>query len=314
MAGNQRVYKQRIRSTQTLQKVFRAMELIASSRIGAASRNAQEASPYDHALSQAVAAVGTYSHLEHPITRERTDTNRVAVLVVTSDRGMAGAYSATVLRESERLIDQLVEEGRDPVVFTFGRRAHSYFTFRERDVEYSWAGQSDRPSDATIDEVATVLLDYFLQPPSAGGVAEVHIVFTRYVSMVSQVPEVRRMLPLKVVDVEGAGELDDAGNEALEKELAAKHGSSMPLYEFEPGPSEVLDALLTRYMGSRIRNALLQSAASELASRQQAMHTATDNAEDLITTYTRLANAARQGDITQEITEIVSGADALGSE
>ena len=314
MAGNQRVYKQRIRSTQTLQKVFRAMELIASSRIGAASRNAQEASPYDHALSQAVAAVGTYAHLEHPITRERTDTNRVAVLVVTSDRGMAGAYSATVLRESERLIDQLVEEGRKPVVFTFGRRAHSYFTFRERDVEYSWAGQSDRPSDTVIDEVATVLLDYFLQPPSAGGVAEVHIVFTRYVSMVSQVPEVRRMLPLKVVDVEGAGELDDAGNEALEKELAAKHGSSMPLYEFEPGPSEVLDALLTRYMGSRIRNALLQSAASELASRQQAMHTATDNAEDLIITYTRLANAARQGDITQEITEIVSGADALGSE
>ena len=314
MAGNQRVYKQRIRSTQTLQKVFRAMELIASSRIGAASRNAQEASPYDHALSQAVAAVGTYSHLEHPITRERTDTNRVAVLVVTSDRGMAGAYSATVLRESERLIDQLVEEGRDPVVFTFGRRAHSYFTFRERDVEFSWAGQSDRPSDAVIDEVAAVLLDYFLHPPSAGGVAEVHIVFTRYVSMVSQVPEVRRMLPLKVVDVEGAGELDEAGNEALEKELAAKHGSSMPLYEFEPGPSEVLDALLTRYMGSRIRNALLQSAASELASRQQAMHTATDNAEDLITTYTRLANAARQGDITQEITEIVSGADALGAE
>ena len=314
MAGNQRVYKQRIRSTQTLQKVFRAMELIASSRIGAASRNAQEASPYDHALSQAVAAVGTYSHLEHPITRERTDTNRVAVLVVTSDRGMAGAYSATVLRESERLIDQLVEEGRKPVVFTFGRRAHSYFTFRERDVEYSWAGQSDRPSDAVIDEVATVLLDYFLQPPSAGGVAEVHIVFTRYVSMVSQVPEVRRMLPLKVVDVAGAGELDEAGNEALEKELAEKHGSSMPLYEFEPGPSEVLDALLTRYMGSRIRNALLQSAASELASRQQAMHTATDNAEDLIITYTRLANAARQGDITQEITEIVSGADALGAE
>ena len=314
MAGNQRVYKQRIRSTQTLQKVFRAMELIASSRIGAASRNAQEASPYDHALSQAVAAVGTYAHLEHPITRERTDTNRVAVLVVTSDRGMAGAYSATVLRESERLIDQLVEKGRKPVVFTFGRRAHSYFTFRERDVEYSWAGQSDRPSDATIDEVATVLLDYFLRPPSAGGVAEVHIVFTRYVSMVSQVPEVRRMLPLKVVDVEGAGELDEAGNEALEKELAAKRGSSMPLYEFEPGPSEVLDALLTRYMGSRIRNALLQSAASELASRQQAMHTATDNAEDLIITYTRLANAARQGDITQEITEIVSGADALGAE
>ena len=314
MAGNQRVYKQRIRSTQTLQKVFRAMELIASSRIGAASRNAQEASPYDHALSQAVAAVGTYSHLEHPITRERTDTNRVAVLVVTSDRGMAGAYSATVLRESERLIDQLVEEGRDPVVFTFGRRAHSYFTFRERDVEFSWAGQSDRPSDATIDEVAAVLLDYFLQPPSAGGVAEVHIVFTRYVSMVSQVPEVRRMLPLTVVDIDGPGELNRDDIAAAQIKARPDPTAAAPLYEFAPSAAEVLDGLLTRYVHSRIRNALLQAAASELASRQQAMHTATDNAEDLIITYTRLANAARQGDITQEITEIVSGADALGSE
>ena len=314
MAGNQRVYKQRIRSTQTLQKVFRAMELIASSRIGAASRNAQEASPYDHALSQAVAAVGTYSHLEHPITRERTDTNRVAVLVVTSDRGMAGAYSATVLRESERLIDQLVEEGRDPVVFTFGRRAHSYFTFRERDVEFSWVGQSDRPSDAVIDEVATVLLDYFLQPPSAGGVAEVHIVFTRYVSMVSQVPEVRRMLPLTVVDIDGPGELNRDDIAAAQIKARPDPTAAAPLYEFAPSATEVLDGLLTRYVHSRIRNALLQAAASELASRQQAMHTATDNAEDLITTYTRLANAARQGDITQEITEIVSGADALGAE
>ena len=314
MAGNQRVYKQRIRSTQTLQKVFRAMELIASSRIGAASRNAQEASPYDHALSQAVAAVGTYSHLEHPITRERTDTNRVAVLVVTSDRGMAGAYSATVLRESERLIDHLVEEGRDPVVFTFGRRAHSYFTFRERDVEFSWAGQSDRPSDATIDEVATVLLDYFLHPPSAGGVAEVHIVFTRYVSMVSQVPEVRRMLPLTVVDIDGPGELNRDDIAAAQIKARPDPTAAAPLYEFAPSAAEVLDGLLTRYVHSRIRNALLQAAASELASRQQAMHTATDNAEDLITTYTRLANAARQGDITQEITEIVSGADALGAE
>ena len=314
MAGNQRVYKQRIRSTQTLQKVFRAMELIASSRIGAASRNAQEASPYDHALSQAVAAVGTYAHLEHPITRERTDTNRVAVLVVTSDRGMAGAYSATVLRESERLIDQLVEKGRKPVVFTFGRRAHSYFTFRERDVEYSWAGQSDRPSDATIDEVATVLLDYFLHPPSAGGVAEVHIVFTRYVSMVSQVPEVRRMLPLTVVDIDGPGELNRDDIAAAQIKARPDPTATAPLYEFAPSAAEVLDGLLTRYVHSRIRNALLQAAASELASRQQAMHTATDNAEDLITTYTRLANAARQGDITQEITEIVSGADALGAE
>lgn len=314
MAGNQRVYKQRIRSTQTLQKVFRAMELIASSRIGAARRNAQEAGPYDHALSQAVAAVGTYGHLDHPVTRERHDTDRVAVLVVTSDRGMAGAYSATILRESERLIEQLVEEGKHPVVFTFGRRAANYFTFRDRPVEYSWTGESDRPSETSIEEVASVLLDYFLSPAVAGGVAEVHIVFTRYVSMVSQTPEVRRMLPLTVVDVDGPGELnreDVAAGRALEN---PQDSGAEPLYEFEPSPDAVLDALLTRYVRSRIRNALLQAAASELASRQQAMHTATDNAEDLIITYTRLANAARQGDITQEITEIVSGADALGAE
>ena len=314
MAGNQRVYKQRIRSTQTLQKVFRAMELIASSRIGAARRNAAEAGPYDHALSQAVAAVGTYSGLDHPITREREDTKRVAVVVVTSDRGMAGAYSATILRESERLIEHLVDEGKEPVLFTYGRRAQGYFAFRGRPVEYSWTGDSDRPSGEHIEEVASVLLDYFLAPADAGGVAEVHIVFTRYVSMVSQVPEVRRMLPLTVVDLGGPGEInreDIAATQAVH--LSAIKGTQ-PLYEFVPSTSKVLDALLTRYVGSRIRNALLQSAASELASRQQAMHTATDNAEELITTYTRLANAARQADITQEISEIVSGADSLAAE
>ena len=168
MAGNQRVYKQRIRSTQTLQKVFRAMELIASSRIGQARRNAQEASPYDHALSQAVAALGTYSRFdEHPITQKRTDTKRVAILVVTSDRGMAGAYSATILRETGRLIEELVKDGKEPVIFTFGRRAQSYFSFRGTPIEFSWTGQSDRPSDEAIEEVATTLLDYFLQPAEA---------------------------------------------------------------------------------------------------------------------------------------------------
>ena len=166
----------------------------------------------------------------------------------------------------ERLIDQLAEEGRDPVVFTFGRRAHSYFTFRERDVEFSWVGQSDRPSDAVIDEVAAVLLDYFLQPHSAGGVAEVHIVFTRYVSMVSQVPEVRRMLPLTVVDIDGPGELNRDDIAAAQIKARPDPTATAPLYEFAPSAAEVLDGLLTRYVRSRIRNALLQAATSELAS------------------------------------------------
>lgn len=313
MAGNQRVYKQRIRSTQTLQKVFRAMELIASSRIGVARRNAQEAGPYDHALSQAVAAVGTHSTLDHPVTRERTDTPRVAVLVVTSDRGMAGAYSATVLRESERLIEHLIEEGKEPVIFTAGRRALSYFSFRQCTIERSWTGESDCPSEEMIDDIAHTLLTYFLASVDDGGVSEVHIIFTRYVSMVSQVPEVRRMLPLTVVDVDGPGELDREDHVRGTEYQRAENTGAPPMYEFEPSAEKVLDALLTRYVRSRIRNALLQAAASELASRQQAMHTATDNAEELINTYTRLANQARQGDITQEITEIVSGADALGA-
>lgn len=324
MAGNQRVYKQRIRSTQTLQKVFRAMELIASSRIGQARRNAHEASPYDHALSHAVAAVGSYASLDHPILAEIAEHSgnpRVAVLVCTSDRGMAGAYSATILRESERLLAQLVEEGKEPVVYTFGRRAQSYFSFRGRPIERAWTGESDRPTEATMAEVSTTLLDAFMATAEEGGVGEVHIVFTRYVSMVSQVPEVRRMLPLTVVDVEEPEDSEDieGAHGGAHHDEAGVQGEgpaaspTLPLYEFEPSAEEVMQALLTRYAASRIRNAILQSAASELASRQQAMHTATENADELIITYTRLANAARQGDITQEITEIVSGADALGS-
>ena len=309
MAGAQRVYKQRINSTKTLKKVFRAMELIAASRIGAAREAAQSSGPYNAALSRAVAAVASYSGLDHPITRERTDTNRVAVLVVTSDRGMAGAYSATILRESERLIEHLVEEGKEPVIYTCGRRAQGYFSFPDRPVEKSWVGESDRPSPQMIDDISATLLSTFLAKPEDGAVSEVHIVFTRFKTMVTQVPEVRRMLPLRVVD--GPGELVREDVAATQERFHAEETAAMPLYEFEPSSAEVLNALLPRYVASRINDALLQSAASELASRQRAMHTATDNAEELITTYTRLANAARQGEITQEITEIVSGADAL---
>ena len=233
------------------------------------------------------------------------------MLVVTSDRGMAGAYSATILRESERLIEHLVEEGKEPVIYTCGRRAQGYFSFRDRPVEKSWVGESDRPSAQMIDDISATLLSTFLAKPEDGAVSEVHIVFTRFKTMVTQVPEVRRMLPLRVVDVEGPGELVREDVAATQERFHAEETAAMPLYEFEPSSAEVLNALLPRYVASRINDALLQSAASELASRQRAMHTATDNAEELITTYTRLANAARQGEITQEITEIVSGADAL---
>jgi F-type H+-transporting ATPase subunit gamma len=296
VAGEQRVYKQKIRATQTLKKMFRAMELIAASRISKARKAAQGADPYTRALIRAVSAVSAHANLDHPLISGRADTRRVAVLAVTSDRGMAGAYSATVLRATERLLEELEAQGKEPVLYVTGRRGEGYFRFRGREVAASWTGGSDSPTAERAGEIADTLLRAFLAPAEEGGVSEVHVVFTRFVSMVSQVPEVRRMLPLEVV--EG---VSPAGQEPL------------PLYEFEPSPDEVLDALLPMYVRRRIHAQLLMAAASELAARQQAMHTATDNAEDLIRDYTRLANTARQADITSEITEIVSGADALAS-
>lgn len=306
MGGQQRIYKQRIASTQTLAKVFRAMEMIAASRIGAARRAATELGPYEKALTQAVAAVAIHTDLDHPLTRERHDTPRVAVLVVASDRGMAGAYSATILREAERLVERLEEEGKVPVLYTYGRRAQAYFRFRGVEIEDSWEGESDSPSQEISNQIARELLERFTDPHHLTGVCEVHLVYTQFKSMMSQVPEVRRMIPLSVVDApEGDSEREQ------ERGTYEENTAIFPEYEFIPSPEAVLDTLLPLYVSSRIRNVLLQAAASELASRQRAMHTATDNAEELITKYTRLANSARQAEITQEITEIVGGADAL---
>jgi len=295
VAGQQRVYRQRIRSTQSLKKIFRAMELIAASRIGKARDRVTASTPYSRALTRAVSAVATHSNVSHPLLTERTDTNRVAVLVVTSDRGMAGAYSASAIREAERLIGRLTEAGKEPVVYATGRRAVSYYAFRGRELAGQWTGNSDAPSIDTADEIADALLTAFLAPADEGGVSELHVVFTHFKNMVTQTPRVIRLLPPEVVD----------GVEPIGADEIA------PLYEFEPSPEDVLDALLPRYIRSRIYTCLLQAAASELAARQRAMHTATENAEDLVRMYTRLANQARQAEITQEISEIVSGADAL---
>ena len=308
MGGQQRIYKQRIASTMTLAKVFRAMEMIAASRIGAARRAATEAGPYEKALPQAVAAVAIHTDLDHPLTRERADTTRVAVLVVASDRGMAGAYAATILRESEKLIADLESGGYEPVIYTFGRRAAAYFRFRSVPIERAWEGESDAPTIETTREVAAELLGRFLDKDPASGVGSVHLVYTRFNNVMSQVPEVRQMLPLSVVDSPHADQEREA-----ERGFHDDPAASFPEYEFIPSAEAVLDVLLPLYVESRIHNVLLQSAASELASRQRAMHTATDNAEELITKYTRLANSARQAEITQEITEIVGGADALNA-
>lgn len=294
MAGQQRVYKQKISATSTLKKVFRAMELIAASRIAKARHAAEGIDPYSQSLVHAVASVSAHAHLDHPFLRERSDTKRVAVLVVTSDRGMAGAYSAVVLREAEKLLHKLESEGKEPVLYVSGRRGESYFRFRGREIVRSWTGNSDSPKPETAREIGDEIIAAYKAAPEDGGIAEFHVVFTRFESMVRQVPQVRRMLPLEVVEGE-----DDL--------------RAQPLYIFEPSPDEVLDALLPMYVRQRIHAQLLQAAASELASRQQAMHAATDNAEELIRSYTRLANNARQAEITTEITELISGADALAA-
>ncbi|MDR0946021.1 MAG: F0F1 ATP synthase subunit gamma [Bifidobacteriaceae bacterium] len=296
MAGQQRVYRARIHSTQGLQKIFRAMEMIAASRISRARAKAEASWPYTRAMTRAVSAAAAHvgKDVHHPLLTERTDTADVAVLVVTADRGMCGGFNSTVIRAAEQRISELEATGHHAIRYVVGRRGASYYDFRDIPVEQAWTGHSDAPTPELAMEIADALLARFTAAAGEGGVAEIHIAYTHYKNMVSQVPQLIRMLPLEIV--EGVA---PAGQEPL------------PLYEFEPSTEAVLQALLPSYIRGRIGDCLLQSAASELAARQRAMHTATDNAEDLIRNYTRLANQARQAEITNEISEIVSGADAL---
>jgi F-type H+-transporting ATPase subunit gamma len=295
MGAQMRVYRQRIRSVQATKKITRAMELIAASRVVKAQQRVKESSPYARAITRAVSAVATYSDVDHPLTTEHENVRRAAVLVVTSDRGLAGAYSSSVIKESERLIGELRDEGKEVVPYLVGRKAIGFYRFRKRDYAAEWSGFTDQPTFEVAREIAERVVLDFTKDYEEGGVDEVHVVFTRFVNMVTQEPEVIRMLPLEVVE----GEEPPADEDVL------------PLYEFEPSAEDVLDALLPKYVGSRLYNCLLQAAASELAARQKAMKSATDNAEELIKKYTRLANQARQAEITQEISEIVGGASAL---
>ncbi|TSI14594.1 F0F1 ATP synthase subunit gamma [Brevibacterium aurantiacum] len=305
MGAQQRVFKQKIRSTSSLRKIFKAMELIAASRIQKAIARSQSASPYANALTRAVSAVASESNVDHVLTTEPESVTRAAVLVIGPDRGFAGAYSANLLREAEELNRLLRSEGKDVSLFTVGGKAKNYYTFRDRAIEQSWTGISEMPTPENAREIGEALLQSFNTDSAQTGVDEIYIVFTKFVSSVKHDPEYRRLLPLEVVD---ADEVATGGTSE-----PAKDGAAFPLYEFEPSAEAVLDSLLPRYIDSRILSALLSASASEQASRQAAMKTATDNADDLIKTYTRLANTARQAEITQELTEIVGGADALAA-
>ncbi|HAM26992.1 MAG TPA: F0F1 ATP synthase subunit gamma [Microbacteriaceae bacterium] len=295
MGAQLRVYRQKIKSAQTTKKITRAMELISASRIQKAQARVAASGPYSRAVTRAVSAVATFSNVDHVLTTEPVKVERAAVVLFTSDRGLAGAFSTNVVREANELTTLLRSQGKEVVYYLVGRKAAAYFAFRKRAAEEIWTGSTEKPEFETAQKIGETIVAKFIQPASEGGVDEIHIVYNRFVSVVTQVPEVVRLLPLEVVEgVETPGEHE-----------------ILPLYEFEPEVGDVLDALLPVYIESRIFNAMLQSAASEHAARQRAMKSASDNADKLITDYTRLANNARQSEITQQISEIVGGADAL---
>lgn len=296
MGAQLRVYRQRIKSTQSMGKLFKAMELIATSRISKARLRVQASLPYANAITRAVSAVASQSEIDHPLTTEPEQIRRAAVLVMTSNRGLAGSYSASVLKQAEQLNALLQAEGKQVKTYLVGNKAQGYFQFRDRSFVRAWTEATDAPDFSTAQEISKVLLEDFAEDFDNDGVDEIHVVYTRFKSMVVQEPTVIRLLPLEVSEEE-----------------VSDSAEFLPLYEYEPDPEEVLDALLPRYIEARIFNAMLQAAASELAARQRAMKSASDNARDLVKKFTRLANTARQAEITQELSEIVAGADSLSA-
>jgi F-type H+-transporting ATPase subunit gamma len=295
MAAQLRAVRARIRAVKSIAKITRAQELIASSRIVKAQQRTRAAEPYARELTTAVEAVVSRSTtISHPMINEPESVKRSAALILTSDGGFAGAYNANVLREAARLRERNHESGCATINYVAGRKGIGWHRFRDLPIEAEWSGFSSQPTYAKAEEVATALLDAFEKDAVDGGVDEIYLVSTEFISMLTQRPSVVRLLPMQIEEREGE-----------------RPGGQLPSYEFEPSTDVVLDALLPQYIASRIYYAMLEAAASELAARRRAMKAATDNANDLLDRLTREANNARQAEITQEISEIVGGSNAL---
>jgi F-type H+-transporting ATPase subunit gamma len=302
MAATLRELRGRIRSAGSIKKITKAQELIATSRIGRAQNRLQAARPYAFEITAMLTNLGNEAALDHPLLVEREDPKRAGVLVVSSDRGLCGGYNSNVFRRAEELFSLIRQEGKTPIVYTVGRKALNYYRFRNWKITESWSGFSEQPTYENAQEIASTLVDAFMAgaddhgddpgPDGILGLDELHIVSTEFKSMMSQSAVAHRIAPLVVEYVE-----EDSGPHTL--------------YSFEPDATTLFDALLPRYLATRVYAALLESAASELASRQRAMKSATDNADDLIKALTLEANRERQAQITQEISEIVGGANAL---
>ncbi len=318
MAGSLRALRRRIRSTQSTKKIFSAQELIAGARIVRAQARVEASKPYAREITRVLSALASSASLDHPLLTERPEARRAGVLVITSDRGFAGSYNVNVLRRTEELLSLLRQEGKEPVLYVVGRKGETYYSFRDRPVQETFTGFSEQPGYVDAQGVGRVLIDAFTGGEDgddrAGaadggiGVDELHIVYTEFRSLLAQVPVAKRLAPLEVEEVE---EFD---YEREDRESGVVGDSGVPTsYEFEPSAEALLDALLPKYVTTRIYAAMLEAAASESASRRRAMKSASDNAEELAKNLSRQANQARQAEITQEISEIVGGADALVS-
>ncbi len=299
MAATLRELRGRIRSAGSIKKITKAQEMIATSRIGKAQARLHSARPYAFQITAMLTTLSSEAALDHPLLVEREEPKRAGVLVVSSDRGLCGAYNSSIFRRSEELFSLLRDEGKMPIVYTVGRKAQNYFKFRNWDITNSWTGFSEQPQYENAAEIAETLVEAFMKGAGDGeqsqddqGVDELHIVYSEFKSMMSQAAAAHRIAPLVVEYVEDTEELHT-------------------LYSFEPDATTLFESLLPRYVTTRVYAALLESAASELASRQRAMKSATDNADDLIKELTLMANRERQAQITQEISEIVGGANAL---
>jgi F-type H+-transporting ATPase subunit gamma len=301
MAATLRELRGRIRSAGSIKKITKAQELIATSRLPKAQNRLESARPYTFEITRMLTTLAGEAALDHPLLVERPEPRRAGVLVVSSDRGLCGAYNSGIFRRSEQLFSQLRDEGKEPVLYTVGRKAQNYYTFRNWDIAASWSGFSEQPQYKNAAEIGSTLVDAFMQgagddddqqADDVQGVDELHIVYSEFKSMMSQTAVAHRMAPLVVEYVE-----EDTGPRTL--------------YSFEPDATTLFEALLPRYLTTRVYASMLESAASELASRRRAMKSATDNADDLMKALTLEANRERQAQITQEISEIVGGANAL---
>jgi F-type H+-transporting ATPase subunit gamma len=318
MAASLRALRRRIRSTQSTKKIFSAQELIAGARIVRAQARVEASKPYAREITRVLSALASSASLDHPLLTEHENPKRAGVLVITSDRGFAGSYNVNVLRRTEELLGLIRKEGKEPVLYVVGRKGETYYSFRDREMAQTFTGFSEQPSYEDAQEVGSALIDAFTagedDDEGAGkdgilGVDELHIVFTEFRSLLQQVPVAKRMVPLTVEEVEEF----DYEREDRESGRSTSDSGVPTSYEFEPSAEGLLDALLPKYITTRIYAAMLESAASESASRRRAMKSASDNAEELAKNLSRQANQARQAEITQEISEIVGGADALVS-